>query len=122
MIADRPAFDHVQELIWLVYGSKRYRVGSAAQIGPASTGQSGDCKQCIAKTPETMPLNVQSFGITIVCDGDELQTYDVKQEGPNSITAFVASEAGKVSSVPQNPLREHEEYQLSRSAIQLHAQ
>ena len=69
-----------------------------------------------------MTLNVQSFGVTVVCDGDELQTHDVKQEGQNSITAFVASEAGKVSSVPQNPLREHEEYQLSRSAIQLHAQ
>ena len=47
-----------------------------------------------------MPLNVQSFGVTIVCDGNGLQTYDVKQEGPNAITAFVASEAGKVSSVP----------------------
>jgi hypothetical protein len=90
----------------------------------AQAGRSGglDCKQRIAKSPETMPLNVQSFGVTIVCDGDELQTYDVKQEGPNSITAFVASEAGKVSSVPQNPLCEHEKYQLSISAIQLHAQ
>ena len=81
-----------------------------------------DSKQRTAKTPETMPLSVQSLGVTIVCGGNELQTYDVKQEGQNSITAFVASEAGKVSSVPQNPLREHEEYQLLRSAIRLHAQ
>ena len=32
-----------------------------------------------------------------MCDGHELETYDVKQEGPSSIRAFVASEAGKVS-------------------------
>ncbi|KAI9441450.1 hypothetical protein H4582DRAFT_2073628 [Lactarius indigo] len=31
----------------------------------------------------------------IVCDGKELETYDVKQEGTSSLTAFIASEAGK---------------------------
>lgn len=31
----------------------------------------------------------------IVCDGKELETYDVKQEGTSSLIAFVASEAGK---------------------------
>ena len=36
----------------------------------------------------------------IVCDGKELETYDVKQEGTSSLTAFVASEAGKVSTFP----------------------
>ncbi len=32
----------------------------------------------------------------IVCDGKELETYDMKQEGTSSLTAFIASEAGKV--------------------------
>ena len=32
----------------------------------------------------------------IVCDGKELETYDVKQEGTSSLTGFIASEAGKV--------------------------
>ncbi|KAF8271130.1 hypothetical protein EI94DRAFT_1827888 [Lactarius quietus] len=31
----------------------------------------------------------------IICNGRELETYDVKQEGTSSLTAFVASEAGK---------------------------
>jgi len=31
----------------------------------------------------------------IVCDGKELEAYDVKQEGTSSLTAFIASEAGK---------------------------
>ena len=45
-----------------------------------------------------MPLSLQPFDLAIICDGNELEMYNVKQEGPNSITtAFVASEAGKVS-------------------------
>ena len=32
----------------------------------------------------------------IVCDDEELEAYDVKQDGTTSLTAFVASEAGKV--------------------------
>jgi len=31
----------------------------------------------------------------IVCDGKELETYDVKQEGTSLLTAFISSEAGK---------------------------
>lgn len=31
----------------------------------------------------------------IVCDGKELETYGVKQEGTSTLTAFIASEAGK---------------------------
>lgn len=31
----------------------------------------------------------------IVCDGNELEVYDVKQEGTSSLSAFIASEAGK---------------------------
>jgi hypothetical protein len=31
----------------------------------------------------------------VVCDGKELETYDVKQEGTSSLTAFIPSEAGK---------------------------
>jgi len=42
-----------------------------------------------------MPLTLQSFNFAIECDENELETYDVKQEGPNSTTASVASEAGK---------------------------
>jgi hypothetical protein len=45
----------------------------------------------------TMPLTLQSFNFSIICDENELEMYDVKQEGPDSTTAFVASEAGKVS-------------------------
>ena len=44
-----------------------------------------------------MPLILQSLNFAIICDGDELETYGVEQEGPNTITAFVASEARKVS-------------------------
>ena len=43
-----------------------------------------------------MPLSVQSLSFAIICDGYELETYDAKQDGPNSIRAYVASEAGKV--------------------------
>lgn len=44
-----------------------------------------------------MSLSLQAFELSIDCDGKELEMYDVKQEGPNSMRAFVASEAGKVS-------------------------
>ena len=43
-----------------------------------------------------MPLSLPAMNAAIVCDGKELETYDVKQEGTSSLTAFVASEAGKV--------------------------
>jgi hypothetical protein len=43
-----------------------------------------------------MPLNLPAMNATIVCDGKELDTYDVKQNGTSSLTAFVAGEAGKV--------------------------
>ena len=36
------------------------------------------------------------MNFAIICDGHELETYDAKQDDPNSIQAFVASEAGKV--------------------------
>jgi len=41
-----------------------------------------------------MPL--QPLNFAIICDDHELETYDVKQDDPNSIRAHVASEAGKV--------------------------
>ena len=44
----------------------------------------------------TMPLSLQSLDFAITCDGNELETYDAKQDGPNSMRAYVASEAGKV--------------------------
>jgi hypothetical protein len=43
-----------------------------------------------------MPLSLQSLDFAIICDGHELETFDAKQDGPNSIQACVASEAGKV--------------------------
>ncbi|KAF8487198.1 hypothetical protein DFH94DRAFT_687674 [Russula ochroleuca] len=45
-----------------------------------------------------MPLSLLSLNFAIICEGNELETYDVK-EGPNSIMAFVASEAGKKFSI-----------------------
>ena len=49
-----------------------------------------------------MPLTLPSFNFAIICDENELETYNVTHEGPDSITMFVASEAGKVS-VPKVP-------------------
>ncbi|KAH9177552.1 hypothetical protein EDB89DRAFT_2064528 [Lactarius sanguifluus] len=43
-----------------------------------------------------MPLSLPSISVAIVCNGKELETYDVKQEGMSSLTAFIASEAGMV--------------------------
>ncbi|KAH9042715.1 hypothetical protein EDB85DRAFT_1916440 [Lactarius pseudohatsudake] len=42
-----------------------------------------------------MPLSLRSMNAAIVCDGMELETYNMKQEGTSSLTAFIASEAGK---------------------------
>ena len=55
----------------------------------------------------------------IVCDGKELETYDVKQEGTSSLTAFIASEAGKVRAFfpPSCELRNQP---FRDSAIQYH--
>lgn len=46
--------------------------------------------------PGTMPLRLPQLSLTITCEGNELELFDVKQEGPSLVTAFVASEAGKV--------------------------
>ena len=43
-----------------------------------------------------MPLSLEPLNLAIICDGSELETHDTKQDGPNSIRAYVASEAGKV--------------------------
>lgn len=49
-----------------------------------------------------MPLSLPAVSAAIVCDGKELETYNVKQEGISSLTGFIASEAGKVRSfLPQ---------------------
>lgn len=42
-----------------------------------------------------MPLNLPAMSAAIVCDGKELETYDVKPESTSSLTGFIASEAGK---------------------------
>jgi hypothetical protein len=44
-----------------------------------------------------MPLSLPAMNVAIVCEGRELETFDVKQNGTTSLTAFIASEAGKVS-------------------------
>ena len=46
--------------------------------------------------PAYMPLSLPAISAAIVCEGKELETYDVKQDGTVSLTAFIASEAGKV--------------------------
>jgi hypothetical protein len=46
-----------------------------------------------------MPLSLPAMNAAIVCDGKELEAYDVKQEGTSSLTAFIANEAGKGGSV-----------------------
>jgi len=43
-----------------------------------------------------MPLRLSQLSLAIKCDENELETFDVKREGPSLISAFVASEAGKV--------------------------
>lgn len=43
-----------------------------------------------------MPLRLPQLSFAITCEGNELEMFDVKQEDPSSMTAFVASEAGKV--------------------------
>ncbi|KAH9072858.1 hypothetical protein EDB83DRAFT_137851 [Lactarius deliciosus] len=42
-----------------------------------------------------MPLSLPSMNVAVVCDGKVLETYDVKQEGTSSLTAFIPSETGK---------------------------
>jgi hypothetical protein len=44
----------------------------------------------------TMPLRLPQLSFAIICEGNELETFDVKQEGPSLVTAFVASAASKV--------------------------
>ena len=43
-----------------------------------------------------MPLRLPQLSFAIICEGNELETFDVKQEGPSLVTAFVASAASKV--------------------------
>ena len=65
-----------------------------------------------------MSLSLQAFELAIDCDGKELEMYDVKQEGPNSMRAFVASEAGKVS-IPKIHLASRLTVDTSNSKSQL---
>jgi hypothetical protein len=44
-----------------------------------------------------MSLTLLSLECAISCDGKEMEMYAVQQEGPSALTAYVASEAGKVS-------------------------
>ena len=47
-----------------------------------------------------MPLSLPAMNVAIVCEGRELEMFGVKQDSTASLTAFIASEAGKVSSSP----------------------
>ena len=47
-----------------------------------------------------MPLRLPQLNLAIICEGNELEMFDVKQEDPSSMRAFVASEAGKVGVSP----------------------
>ena len=51
-----------------------------------------------------MPLSLLAMNAAIVCNSKELETYDVKQEDPSSLTAFIVSEAGKVRVTHYKPL------------------
>jgi len=42
-----------------------------------------------------MPLRLPQLNLAIICEENELEMFDVKQEGPSLVRAFVASEAGK---------------------------
>ena len=55
-----------------------------------------------------MPLRLPQLSFAIICEGNELETYDVKPEGPSSLKAFVASAAGKVGTLraKKNPADE----------------
>src|SRR6266404_4343248 len=44
-----------------------------------------------------MPVSLPSLSAAVVCDGKELETYNVEQESASFSKAFIASEAGKVS-------------------------
>jgi hypothetical protein len=46
-----------------------------------------------------MPLHLPQLSFAIKCDENELETFDAKQEGPSVMTAYVASEVGKVGIV-----------------------
>jgi hypothetical protein len=50
-----------------------------------------------------MPLQLPQLSFAIECDKTELEAFDVKQVDPSDpslITAFVASQAGKVGCFP----------------------
>jgi hypothetical protein len=51
-----------------------------------------------------MPLTLLALKCFIFCDGEEMETHAVQQEGVSTLVGYVASEAGKVS-LPQSLLR-----------------
>jgi hypothetical protein len=68
-----------------------------------------------------MPLSLPTMKAAIMCNDKELEAYDVKQEGTSSLTAFIASEAGKVRPPPTDPLPTVVEPIGSGSGVQNHA-
>lgn len=43
-----------------------------------------------------MSLSLLSLQATVICDGKAMDTYSVQQDGASALSAYVASEAGKV--------------------------
>jgi hypothetical protein len=44
-----------------------------------------------------MPLILPPLDFSVVCDGKEMELFNINQENPSSLRAFIASEAGKVN-------------------------
>jgi len=63
-----------------------------------------------------MPLRLPQLSIAIVCEGNELEMFDVKQEGPSLVRAFVASEAGKVGVSPSLLMMSDERIYATRNS------
>ena len=51
--------------------------------------------------------SLPAMNAAIVCDGKDLETYNVKQDGTSSLAAFVSSEAGKVSAILTDQEADH---------------
>jgi hypothetical protein len=66
-----------------------------------------------------MPLTLLAMNFAVFCDGKEMETHAVQQEGVSTLLGYLASEAGKVS-VQQVFKNYHHEHRLSVLAIQNH--
>ena len=72
----------------------RAGIGSTARVRPETETVARLSKSIL--TTSTMSLSLSQLSLSIKCDENELETFDAKRESPSLISAFVASEAGKV--------------------------